>query len=386
MQKIGRGLAAFWVLLLLALPLTGCHSTASEPEDEVQDGQQRRLLFVTDDIEDPFSAMAWHGLQQQAADSGVQVTLLETQGQTDKASAALNQASEGLYDLVILDRLAGEAATDWVRRNAGYYPNVRYLCLDALLGEPAELENVTWLCWDDLSIYYIYGVLAALNSGSGTVAYLGGEAGPRSEQRFLAFYEGAARIQPELRALYIVLGAAPAEQDAAAAVQSVLQEQADVFCVQTPQAATMVQQLLQAQDGERTPPQPLLLVGGDVRGEQSADDGEGLLATHAFQTQDVLQQALERCCANTLQGGLWLQSWQNEGVTLHKGQAYPGALQEEGLRRLAQMERDALEGKLDLLLERIVAAQDTQARITAAGEKREQPPQPDEAEAPDDEN
>lgn len=367
-----RRWAALLLVCLLAMGLAGCSSASRTPADE-EETHQRRLLFVTDDIEEAFSAQAWQLLQTAAQKSGVQVTLLEVQGQADKASAALNQASEGLYDLVVLGRLSGETADDWVRRSAGYYPNVRYLCLDTAFSQPLEVENVTWLRWDDLAVYYLYGSLAALRSQSGTLAYFGAESGLRSERRFLAFYEGARRMNDQVRALYTTLGGAPSAQEAGAAVQNILQEDADVLCVQSADTAVLVQQLLGQQDPPPAALQENILAGGTLdNGETLAFSAPPLLG-FVFDTQTILETVFADACADTLAAGGRVLSLQSDDLTLQPGPEDAG-LDQEDAARLETVRREAADGVLDTLLQQLLDEEDIQARITAAAERKDLPP------------
>ncbi len=351
-----------WVLTLLAafsLLLTGCSRSVSVAADAQEEQGPRRLLFVTDDVAQPFSAQAWDALCEAAQAADAQVTLLEVQGQADKASTALNQASDSVYDLIILDRLAGDVASEWVRRNAGYYPSMHYFCLDAAPGETAKLENVSWLVWEDAAAYYICGVLAALNSERQTVAFLTEEGGSRAERRFLAFYAGASQQRAGIRALYVALGKAPGEHELTTALQQLKQEGADTVCTQLEDSSVALLEGLWEKQGSGW-----LLLGG----ETDLTALPQAMAAFDFQTSKILKRVLEQCCGGETPTGVQVLEMKNGSLLFMPGDSYPGALSQQEQELLERVKTDAYSGVLDELLPVETDAEVRQQRIAEAAE------------------
>lgn len=346
MFKKCTALAAVLFIFVQMMLLPGCGTVGTQQTQQQEEQAGYRILFVTDDIDAGFSSLAWELLRQEAELDGVQVTLLEVQGQADKASAALNQASEGLYDTVVLDRLAGETATEWVSRNAGYYPSVHYLCLDVALGESTNFDNVTYAEWDDTDLYYLFGVIAALNSGTGTVAFLGGENDVRSDNRYTAFCDGVSSQRSDVQALYYSLGAEPADDDTAMAAQQALQAGSDVLCTQIGAHVTAIDSVLHDSEKEVD-----LLVGGAEPAQIASFGGDvQLLASFSFKTWAVLQRLMEQCCEQRMPHGVYALNWENGSLTLQRTARYPGSLNENDIERCRKVEQAAREGVISPVL------------------------------------
>ncbi len=349
--------------LLLAL-LAGCKKTEVTQTDQSPNQELRRILFVTDDVGAKDSALCWKLLQECAAKAQAQVTLLEVQYQADKASTALNQASEGLYDVVILDRLLGETATEWVRRNAGYYPEVSYLCLDVAPEELPQLNNVTWLLLDESAVYYFYGAMAALNSQSGTIAFWGAENGIRSENLFLAFYTGARQISPHIRALYFSSSRTAGSQEMQTTLNTVMEEQADVLCCQTGGDAAALLSLLDAGESSM-----FVLVGGTELTIEQLRQQETVLACSWFDVRTILVDLFDQCCTAGPTAELQRRTWSSGDIRLRRGVRYPGELSAESVELQRQVEQDARNGKLDTLLSAVLSDEERQQKIALAGNK-----------------
>lgn len=342
-----RFLARIVALCCVFAGLTGCTVSETTLPPQTEDSQVQRILFVTDDVNVDTSLRAWELLQQEASQHNTQVTLMEVQSQKDKTSAALNQASEGLYEIIILDRLADEAAVEWVGRNAGYYPDVQYLCLDVAPGQKNSFSNVTYAVLDDTGLYYLYGTIAAMNSVQGELAFLGGENGARSEIDFLAFYKGAVAYQPEISVRYYPLGQLPTDAQITIAVEDALYQGVDAFCAQTQPVAVRTGEMLRGRNSKA-----VLLVGEAEPAKLTFGGNVQLLACFNFKNTWILSRLFLQCCEDRLVGGIRDFDWTNNSVLFQRGLRYPGNLEEDELEECQRVEQDVKSGLLMALTEK----------------------------------
>ncbi len=350
-------------LVILVLFLTSCaRNTTSLPGADTTK-TDKRALFVTDTIDSESSDYVWEILQKCAERYSYQLTLAEVQGQADKASATLNQASEGLYDIVIIDRLASEMAAEWVLRNAGYYPEVRYLCLDVAQEEETSFPNVTCVIWEDAAAYYYYGAMAALNCGENTVAFLAAEVGERAEMDFLAFYAGVTDVDNAVRALYYTLGSKPEAINIKTVVNSALDAGADVICLQRSAIADAVAEELMAREE-----QIHLLLAEPALSMEAEYTTENVLSHFSFHTDTLLEELFRDCFGGRLKSGDCSMAWLNGALAVETGSAYPGALTEEEQEVLRVVKRNARKNEISTLPDPAWTQEERQEKIQTAGE------------------
>ncbi len=351
------------VFLIAAMLLSGCSRRVIDQPENDTSGDGKQILFVTDSIADEGATFAWSVLTECAQNYHAQVTLAEVQKQVDKASATLNQASEGLYDIVILDDLAGDTATDWVLRNAGYYPDVHYVCLNAQnVPEPA-FDNVTCVLWDDAALYSYFGALAALGSNSKTLAFFCREGSAGAELDFLAFYAGAAAVDTGIRAQYILLGSEPLKENVEAAIGNAVSSGVDVFCFRdnaAAQDALSVMKDLQINGA--------VLIGAEAGVQELVPEGETLLADFSFDVKEVITNLFARCCRGDLSSEAILVNWGSSAVQFSRGRAYSSLLSAEERTMAQELYRKAKTGRLTALPDGALSPEERQELIQLANE------------------
>ncbi len=350
-------------LLLLLVLLTGCNAAIDTmPGDEDQE-DTKRILFVTDGISAESPSLVWTTLQKWVEQYGYQITLAEVHEQADKASATLNQASEGLFDIIIMDRLAGGLASEWVLRNAGYYPDVQYLCLDAAQPVETSFDNVTRVIWEDAEAYYYFGMMAAYNSRSDVVAFFGSETGVRPEMDFLAFYAGAAAANESITALYYPLENDPAKIAVETAVGNALSAGSDVFCIQDPTVAAIA-----AADLEKRYSRAYILQKGDIAAlDESA--AKRVLAAFSFWMEGSLGKVFRECLSGRMQSGDLILGWEEGALTVVNGEAYPGLMNEELQLELNMLKNSMKIDSPETLPDPAMTQAERQEKISAAGTK-----------------
>lgn len=186
--------------LLGALTVLLVAAAASAPA-----AQPRRLqvgLVLTGGIHDPFEGLAYRGLARAVKDLGVRGLVL-TAGPKEGSVPDLAYLARRGFDLVI----AGSALqVDDVDVVAGQYPKVKYLVLDARIGElPHRRDNVQGTLFKVEEGAYLAGYLAALTerrrAGPDVVSSVGGLKVPQVDRFIAGFQAGARKAVPWIRTL-----------------------------------------------------------------------------------------------------------------------------------------------------------------------------------------
>lgn len=363
-----RRITVIMLLLSLMVFLSGCGSSTEATHSDPEVTANRKILFVTDEITEKRSCEIWKLLQEAAEGRPAQVTLAEVNAQSDKTAATLNQASEGLYDTVILDKLSGEAASEWIKRNAGYYPEVRYLCLDVPVWQEQQPDNVMCIIWNDDPVYYLLGAVAAAGSRHASLAFLAQVAGERSERNFLAFYQGAISIVPEIKVQYIVTAEKASDEEIVAAAKKARMAGADLICLQNDDYIKPLQA-----DAENHPEdwEETYFVAGDIPLAMKADHTtENLLLDAEYPTEQLLTVLFERCCREETDGGVIEMGLQEGKMSLSYGDVYSSLLDLDEKSACAAIKKKIIEGTLFVLSGAEISEEERQILIQkAAGTK-----------------
>lgn len=357
-QKLGIA-----VLAILILLVTGCADAVDVVPGEEMKREEKHVLFVTDSVNAERSEFVWEILQNCTERYSCQLTLAEVQAQTDKTSATLNQASEGLYDIVVIDCLASELASEWVLRNAGYYPDVQYVCLDVAQKTGRDLSNVTCVVWDDAAAYYYCGAVAALNAENSTVAFLAAESGSRAEMDFLAFYAGAQAVNNSIRALYYPMSKVSGAADAVMILDDAIEEKASVVCLQSGAFANTVTEILSEKAADT-----YIVFAQTALSKKTEYRDENVLVNFSFQSDMLLRELLEKCLAGYLKTGDTSMNWFNGALTMENGAAYPGIMDEEQRDMLRTVRRTARKDEIPFMPDPAWTQEERQERIQNAAE------------------
>lgn len=355
-------------LSLVLLFLSGCGKSAEVMPDESKDHAVCRILFVTDDISENRSSFIWELLQNTVGGNQVQATLAEVNGQADKTSATLNQVSDGTYDIVILDRLSGEQSLAWVQRNAGYYPDTHYICLDAGNLPDFGFDNVTGVVWKDVEAYCFLGAVAAIASKTGKVAFFAQPAGERAELDFLAFYEGAASVNPDIHAQFYTVSNSAQREDLHTLTESALAFGADMFCLQNDSLVELLSDVLISFNGKAE--NVYFLTGEEPAARQFLHTDKRVILDFKFDSKRVLTEIIKACCQAEPLEKTVLASWENDRLQFEYGSAYAAILDEEDRGKCVVLRQKIMSGELTGHLNETISQEDRQMMIQKAGETK----------------
>ena len=209
---------ALLAVLVLAMVAAGCGGDDDEgeaggggdtgaTEASTLGGEDFKVGLVTDigGLNDRgFNSLANQGLENAAADLGVQTRVLESKSDADYIPNLSTLAEDG-YDLVIsVGFLMGEAT----HQAAEEYPDTNFAIVDFAYGgdgcedtNSCELPNLQGLVFKEQETGYLVGYLAGLVTESGTVSSVGGIKIPPVDRFIAGFQAGAKAANPSVKTL-----------------------------------------------------------------------------------------------------------------------------------------------------------------------------------------
>jgi basic membrane protein A len=206
------------VTLLLALVAAGCGG--DDDDDGAADtgagdtdtaaaapGAGFQIGLVTDigGLNDRgFNSLANQGLEQAAAEMGVETRVLESKSDADYIPNLSTLAEDG-YDLIIsVGFLMGEAT----HQAAEAFPDTSFAIIDFAYGgdgcedtNSCELPNLQGLVFKEQETGYLVGYLAGLVTESNTISSVGGIKIPPVDRFIAGFQKGATDANPDVKTL-----------------------------------------------------------------------------------------------------------------------------------------------------------------------------------------
>jgi basic membrane protein A and related proteins len=193
--------------LIFALAITFCTTSCSTSENVSAESGKIRVGIVFDiggKDDRSFNAAAWDGVVRAQKELGVVVRDVEP-GTPNNIEPAMRAFAERGYDLVIGVGFAQGPIMEKVARD---YPNIKFAIVDGVIldesGKP--LPNVASLVFREHEGSYLVGMLAASQSRTGTVGFIGGMDIPLIHRFKTGYEEGAKAINPNVRVLDTYVG------------------------------------------------------------------------------------------------------------------------------------------------------------------------------------
>ncbi len=197
------------LLILLAVVMTssfllsGCKGaqTSAEEKGKIRVG----IVFDIGGKDDrSFNAAAWEGVKRAQQELGVVVRDVEP-GTPNNIEPAMRAFAERNYDLVIGVGFAQGPIMEQVAKD---FPNIKFAIVDGVIldkdGKP--LPNVASLVFREHEGSYLVGMLAASQSKTGTVGFLGGMDIPLIHRFKTGYEEGAKAFNPNIQVLDAYVG------------------------------------------------------------------------------------------------------------------------------------------------------------------------------------
>src|SRR6266576_3096162 len=185
------------LFFLVALLVSACNSQSYGADDKAK--IHVGIVFDIGGKDDrSFNAAAWQGVQRAAKELPIVLRDIEP-GTPNAIEPSMRAFAERGYDLIIG---VGFAQAPIMERVAREYPNIHFAIVDGV----SEMPNVASLVFKEHEGSYLVGMLAAKNSKTGTIGFLGGmDIG--LIHRFEGGYEqGAKAVNPNIRIIQNYVG------------------------------------------------------------------------------------------------------------------------------------------------------------------------------------
>ncbi|KAA3645261.1 MAG: BMP family ABC transporter substrate-binding protein [Chloroflexi bacterium] len=337
-----------FVLFFSTIFLAACGSSVAPDEvipSNEEEGASAKICEVTDvgGIDDKsFNATAWAGVQQAAADLGVEGQFLESQQQTDYEANITAFMDEGCDLIISIGFLLGDATEEAAENN----PDQNFAIID--FAYDPGYDNVLGIVFATDQAAFLAGYAAAATTQTGIVGTFGGIKIPSVTVFMDGYVYGVEYYNQQNDADVEVLGWEPGVEDGLFAGNfeslddgrtlaiSLMNEGADVIMpVAGPVglgAAAAVQE-----SGEAW------IIGVDSDWTQSSPEYADVILTSVLKRSDsAIYQITEELLAGDFSGGLYLGTLKNDGVGIAPLTNFDGNIDDE----LAALVEDIIAGDL----------------------------------------
>lgn len=140
-----------------------------------------------------FNSLAYKGLKRAKDQLKVRTNVIESHQATDYEKN-LAQFASGGYDLVIS---VGFMMGDATKKVAARFPNTKFAIVD--FNYPSKIANVKGITFAEEQAGYLAGALAALESKSGKIGFVGGMDVPVIHRFKLGYEAGAKASNPKIK-------------------------------------------------------------------------------------------------------------------------------------------------------------------------------------------
>lgn len=180
--------------------LSGCQGTSSQQEPDTD----KITLIISQPQGEPFANMVYGGLEKLKEEKGesLEINLIESldKGEhKEQVRAAAEMGSDPV--MVMWDDLANAAL-----EVAPEFPDTKFIILDSYVN--ADLPNVQTVVIEPQESSFIAGVVAALNTETGTLGFVGHFDQPVIERFYSGFASGVKYVDPSIEIIEVYAGTA----------------------------------------------------------------------------------------------------------------------------------------------------------------------------------
>ncbi len=151
-----------------------------------------------------FNEAAYNGAQRWAEETGGTYKDIEMQSEAQREQALRRFAEAGFSPVIT----AGFAFADPINNVAADYPDTKFVNIDGWL--PEVPENVLLINFQEHHGSYLVGMLAAMESKSNTVGFIGGMDIPLIRHFACGYAQGAKAVNPDITVISNMTGTTPA--------------------------------------------------------------------------------------------------------------------------------------------------------------------------------
>jgi basic membrane protein A len=187
------------VLALTGLVLTG---TSCDMQSVAADDRSKKRVGIVFDIggkdDRSFNAAAWEGVSRAAKDFPIVLRDVEP-GNPTSIEPAMRAFAERGYDLILG---IGFAQAPIMEKVAKDYPHINFAIVDGV----SQLPNVASLVFKEHEGSYLVGMIAARESRTGVLGFIGGMDIPLIHRFQKGYEEGARAVRPDVRVIQNYVG------------------------------------------------------------------------------------------------------------------------------------------------------------------------------------
>ena len=149
-----------------------------------------------------FNEAAYNGAEQWKAETGGNYFELELQNDAQREQALRRFASQGANPIVVMSFMWESVLAPL----AAAFPDTNFVVIDAVVDAP----NVQSILFDEHTGSYLVGALAALQSETGTIGFVGGMDVPLIHKFYCGYAQGAKAVNPDVTVIESYTGTTPA--------------------------------------------------------------------------------------------------------------------------------------------------------------------------------
>lgn len=305
-----------------------------------------------------FNQKAFKGVEDAAAQLGVEAAVLESQAETDYATNIQSFIDQGCSIIVTVGFLLGDATMEAANAN----PDIPFTIVDYAYGENEDgtpmitNNNVLGQVFETDQAAYLAGYLAAGMSKSGKVGTFGGVNIPPVTIFMDGFYRGVQKYNADNGANVEVLGWDPATQkglftenfesldDGRTFAQNLVDEGADIVM---PVAGPVG--LGSAALASELGPEKLMIIGVDSDQYESDTQNQAVYLTSVLKNMDVTTfNAIQAVVDGTFEGGVTVGTLENGGVGLAPYHDFDAVVPQELKDQIAAIQAGIIDGSIDV--------------------------------------
>ena len=190
------------VVMVLTLVLVACNT--AKPEGGDGDDKPIKVALLVQLLGDlSFNDSAKQGMDKAVKDFGMEINTIAYGTDISKEEASLIDAADSGYNIII----APSNFEGYFTQHAPSYPDITFILFDATVDyDAADLKNVYSIVYSANEASFAAGYLAAKESKSGVIGFLGGEEAPVINDFLVGYIEGAKQANPDIKVAVSFVG------------------------------------------------------------------------------------------------------------------------------------------------------------------------------------
>jgi basic membrane protein A and related proteins len=190
---------------MIMLLVTGCSGKKTVTEKHAGAYKACLVFDVGGRGDKSFNDSAYNGFEQAKQKLGIQFDYIEPQGEGADREAALRQMAADPDTKLIVG--VGLLFTDDITAIAREFPDKKFACIDYNPQPGAQIpSNLSGIVFEEKKGSFLAGAIAALESKTGTIGFIGGMDSNIIRKFETGFTEGARYVRPDIKVITGFIG------------------------------------------------------------------------------------------------------------------------------------------------------------------------------------